>query len=125
DRLIAETIHDGETDGKGIGAGLLVEIDVLDIELADAPVVAPFPPDETTVVKMRFVRQRRDDMPLDVRDKEHPCGASDHLRDELVRLASGAGVVFPQEAGQWIVRDGSHGGRVFGLPFSMTFIPVR
>ena len=40
DRLIAETVHDGETDGKGIGAGQLVEINVLDIELADAPVVA-------------------------------------------------------------------------------------
>ena len=40
DRLIAETVHDREADGKGIGAGQLVEIHVFDIELADALVVA-------------------------------------------------------------------------------------
>ena len=98
--LVAETIHDGETDGKDIGAGQVVEIDIFDKQLADAPVVAPFPPAEGTVGKMRLVRQRGDQMPLHIRHKQHPCGASDHLRNELVRLTSGAGIVFPQEAGQ-------------------------
>jgi hypothetical protein len=45
DRLVAQAVHDRKADRKGIGAGPVVEIDVLDVQLTDAFVVGPFPPE--------------------------------------------------------------------------------